>query len=593
MDPSSSIASILARSLNPPMLAASAARIADPLAMKDALSLSNFLCFRASGLTPREAGEVSLLLEAGLASLQLNGDLLSAALQLANNLNDDQRQSAVDWISAWRFLGHPSTEAVPPHAPPDTIAIVRTEDAMCDILIQPIEVLQSHIQAFITTWSAARDAKISTIPQIRSWDPALATIECRIAQVMGFDFAPTIAPPSRTFRRPGVATYGGRRPIKNRPRSHPSSGCGQAVDAMLRRGELVQIPPDQIPWEENLEPIFDEVYSVHQHPDDSYDPTLMVDPFYGQVYQRSTLEHEHGAYGITADLAAQAAMQLSNYGTLRVPFRAIPRIFVNTSSEFALALESIMRGTAPLGVTSLLFRGQTREHTLGRSKDLLEHFYGDPDVIEPSLLSSGDRRRGRHPSLMAAWGATVEAFAIWNGHTPKNSDEISAFSRREGDLIKLALAQHYGLPTPALDVTRNPRVALWFALHKLIPQGSGLLQIEPMPANEVAVLYVLDAPEVSFSGELSDIPTVRPSRQEGYFVAGSWGFRRNRVARYLLGAIYFKGSIAGDFSGMLPTGEYLFPEDDAMVHAVREVKRINHSRNLVANELSDHLYVVK
>ncbi|MCK4735900.1 MAG: FRG domain-containing protein, partial [Methanophagales archaeon] len=34
------------------------------------------------------------------------------------------------------------------------------------------------------------------------------------------------------------------------------------------------------------------------------------------------------------------------------------------------------------------------------------------------------------------------------------------------NILAMAVLQHYGFPTPCLDVTRSPAIALWFALHK-------------------------------------------------------------------------------------------------------------------------------
>ena len=87
--------------------------------------------------------------------------------------------------------------------------------------------------------------------------------------------------------------------------------------------------------------------------------------------------------------------------------------------------------------------------------------------------------------------------------------------------------------------------AIWFALHRLRVSDSGKASVERIATDDIAVLYVFDVPPGwAFSGELQDVPGVRPSRQRGAFVPISWGYRRNRAARYLVGAVYFPGSFA-------------------------------------------------
>ncbi len=66
---------------------------------------------------------------------------------------------------------------------------------------------------------------------------------------------------------------------------------------------------------------------------------------------------------------------------------------------------------------------------------------------------------------------TVEYAKKWNNGTLKNYLKARGI---EGDLFAyLSLMQHFGIPTPLIDFTKNPYVALYFATAKQLEQNSG------------------------------------------------------------------------------------------------------------------------
>lgn len=69
----------------------------------------------------------------------------------------------------------------------------------------------------------------------------------------------------------------------------------------------------------------------------------------------------------------------------------------------------------------------------------------------------------------------------------------------------MAVLQHYGFPTPCLDVTRSPIVALWFALHRSDPVSEGVRAFRPVRYSEGSSSDSLDS--------LWEIPSVHIFRE--------------------------------------------------------------------------------
>jgi hypothetical protein len=126
------------------------------------------------------------------------------------------------------------------------------------------------------------------------------------------------------------------------------------------------------------------------------------------------------------------------------------------------------------------------------------------------------------------------------------------------------LLQHYGCPTAALDVTRNPRVAAWFALHRL--EGKhGLLAASPVewPRRDptswptIYVFFTLErALSVIDSARLlEDTDALRPVRQECGLMCGAGNLAQNYPARH----VGVRVRLAPRIKLQLPSGAELFP----------------------------------
>ena len=130
----------------------------------------------------------------------------------------------------------------------------------------------------------------------------------------------------------------------------------------------------------------------------------------------------------------------------------------------------------------------------------------------------------------------------------------------------LALAQHYGLPSAGIDVTPDPRIAAFFALHMFSREtdGSRILRgIRKKGGDEPGVIYVFGVGE-RFSLDYEQFrprtfPIGRPDRQRAFFLHTGWGLSRNECARRIWVALYLDPD--GDFD--MPSCAEMFPEAGA------------------------------
>jgi hypothetical protein len=99
---------------------------------------------------------------------------------------------------------------------------------------------------------------------------------------------------------------------------------------------------------------------------------------------------------------------------------------------------------------------------------------------------------------------------------------ISTFNSKD-DNYRHAVLQHYGAPTPALDVTYDPSVALWFATHRYQADATRVARYYPHEAT--GVVYALAAPNKTVVdlrlGRFVPAFGLRGQRQAGGLVLGA------------------------------------------------------------------------
>lgn len=138
------------------------------------------------------------------------------------------------------------------------------------------------------------------------------------------------------------------------------------------------------------------------------------------------------------------------------------------------------------------------------------------------------------------------------------------------------LMQHYGCPTQFVDITSDPAVALWFALHECVAGRDGRLQFRRRhwsEGDDLPTVYVmpLTTNHTYLDSRLflgSDVPG-RVGRQSCGLLGGAGSLCRNYPARY----VAFKIRLAPGFEwSEAPTQEWLFPpadEDPVLKHLLR------------------------
>ena len=128
------------------------------------------------------------------------------------------------------------------------------------------------------------------------------------------------------------------------------------------------------------------------------------------------------------------------------------------------------------------------------------------------------------------------------------------------------ILQHYGAPTPFVDVTHDIRVAEWFALNQISVQESGLstsgMVASPFRASAIFVFLALDglAPIVDTERLTTPEESLRPHRQACAGLGGAGNLYRNAVSRFIGLKIKFADSFR---PSDLPTiANYSGPDED-------------------------------
>jgi hypothetical protein len=145
--------------------------------------------------------------------------------------------------------------------------------------------------------------------------------------------------------------------------------------------------------------------------------------------------------------------------------------------------------------------------------------------------------------------------------------------------------QHYGCKTSWVDITKDPAVALWFALHDLVaPPGAprGALtararlpwsDTDPSrwPTIFVFVLTPSRHPVLDTEALLAPSGALRPERQRCGLLGGAANLLRNFGARLIALKIRLAPSFDG---GQMPPASYYFPDpsEDAVLGTLQRVQ---------------------
>jgi hypothetical protein len=292
-------------------------------------------------------------------------------------------------------------------------------------------------------------------------------------------------------------------------------------------------------------------------------------------------------------------------GDVRVNFKSIPTYLVQSRSELDLLVTQVRKSRPDERV--LLYRGQGRLHLLERSTIVNQMLYGTDKIIEPSLLTYAARHSFDYETIASSLDADLQS--LFNeglnihDHVKGYFDEFDKIikdreyrtfnQRRVGlengqwPILIMAIAQHYGIPTYGLDVTRNLDVALWFASNKFYCSSEGMVAYyEPRYwdcgglSNCPAVLIFSALPSNQVDLEtieaICETSSLRIKRQSAHFLFGGWGPHLNICAQDLELVAYLPPTVKPrddlDYMRLFPSSS----EDDLYRMLLRRKKKIVH-----------------
>jgi hypothetical protein len=174
------------------------------------------------------------------------------------------------------------------------------------------------------------------------------------------------------------------------------------------------------------------------------------------------------------------------------------------------------------------------------------------------LGDSGDSRIAQDLGPATKWTITDTTGAVL--------DEYIKLHRPGFDSVRRNLVlQHYGAPTPFVDVTHDIRIAEWFALNQIGIAKDGLSTSgrvgSPFSKSIIFAFLVLDGltPFVNTEELVTPEQSLRPHRQACALLGGSGNLYRNAASRFIALKIRFAD---GFVPRGMPNSRHLFPGPD-------------------------------
>lgn len=324
----------------------------------------------------------------------------------------------------------------------------------------------------------------------------------------------------------------------------------------------------------------------------------IIDSHYQSIFNINILNTK-GIYGIKGKRTCvlESSFCHSVVSTFRVKRNEVPQIIVDSINELEGVINVISKQFSDKNV---YYRGQAKHHKLDRPDSINELLYGDANVNELSLPTAASRNNFDFDTFNSAFQMHIQGmmyskiekekfdelnseWKIWSHTPPTSNNEINEicekwyklFHSYEWDLMVMALAQHYGVPTHGLDITTDLNVALWFATNQWYSYEQEdntyawyreLDRNYKSNINDYPVIYIVatdnnlkrDLDQVEFAG----FNALRPKRQSAFLHYGGWGLHSNICAEEVVAAIHLSKNV--DIPN-LPKAEQLFPspeEDD-------------------------------
>jgi hypothetical protein len=198
------------------------------------------------------------------------------------------------------------------------------------------------------------------------------------------------------------------------------------------------------------------------------------------------------------------------------------------------------------------------------------------------------------------WGRTLKIPSVIPGHGYGGAADhdpsgpvLHRFTDKD-DPVRHAILQHYGAPTPALDVSYDPRVAFWFATNRFRSDPSGIARY--YPSKEIGVVYLIDTANATIvdlrQGD-ETLPTagLRARRQAGALLLGATSAQPDLMP-YVVETLDVSASVLATApAGVQALSQaFLFPpsNEDSFFNALLDAR---FSTDVVQRDLAKHFVV--
>lgn len=320
-------------------------------------------------------------------------------------------------------------------------------------------------------------------------------------------------------------------------------------------------------------------------------PGLLMDKYYRAPFVARRLDCIgcYGAKDVLRDHYQDFYRSVTPASLVRCKHYCVPVIEISSTEEIANHVANI-----PIHHDEgLFFRGQTRFYKIYRTSGVRELLFANSCSIEPSLVTSAARNpKYDYDSLHFALKYFIQS-KVLSGVSGQGTGKIKVWQSKavspdcDLDYAVMALAQHYGLPTHGLDVTRREDVALWFATNKFVKGADGRTSCQFLEASDWPeerdswpVVFVHQCVTNTVKASLQDcldlaqfgFRALRPERQEARFFLGGHSDHQNRLAETVVCIFRLRpGTYKTDM-----TFDWLFPKpaDDSAYRLMLEFASI-------------------
>ena len=326
-----------------------------------------------------------------------------------------------------------------------------------------------------------------------------------------------------------------------------------------------------------------------------------LDDFYGRIISNKV----HNTYGNSQILGDyKTAKDNIAIEHLRVPFRKIPIFKYENMAQISLLINEITKENPDY---EILLRGQTKQYTINRTEEEKLFLYGEKNPIEPSFQPSFIRSNFNEFFIYSLWhsqtalllndiGIDLSKILLDIDFEIFKKDVINIKLSPDFTPISLGFAQHYGLPSIGLDLTKSIKVATWFASHKMNIDEQGSTTITDLEDFSESTIYIFRCPKDSvFSHQMIKpkyINNTRPDRQDAWFGHVGWGCAKNQLASYLVCGVRLDETVLNLYDQNY--ADYLFPSktEDLVLDYFMNVKNNSKYKGEVERALKKLYYLM-